>query len=270
MKCEDLQLNISLFPDGMLSADEESAVDSHLVACPLCRQKIDDYQALRLGLSRFPKVDVPADLSVSVKSAVRSEIFRSRHSRFGFVSPNFRDFLQMRVMPYAVGSVASLVLGFGVLWMLLSNTAAPIGDLASRQELTAPVFLPKVPSGNTGDTITPSGLAAERLSVSGESPSINPQGALIALTKSLMRGGLKDSEVVVVADVFSDGLASVEEVVLPLDDAATVFELEKALRQDSTDAPFVPAFLDKRADSVRVVLKIQRVNVKTNFRQKRR
>ncbi len=267
MKCENLQISLSLYPDGLLSSEDMTAVDSHLVACPLCRQKLDDFRLLRSGLRQFSQPPVPTDLTSSLKIAMRTELNRSKNSRLGFISESFREFLQMRVMPYAVGTAASLVIGFTMLWMLLSGTVAPSADLVA-SDRTTPIFLPSVPS-SIGDMITPSGLAAERLSVSGESPSVNPQGALVALAKSLTRGSMKDSEVVVVADIFSDGLATVEEVVEPLDDARTVFELERALRQNSSDAPFVPAFLDKRADSVRVVLKIQRVDIKTTRPRKR-
>ncbi len=269
MNCEDLQLSLSLYSDGLASPEEEAAVDSHLTTCPLCRQKLDDYRALRADLRQLSNPVAPIELTSTVKTAVRTEIVRTRRSYFGGFSPNLIEFLKMQVMPYAVATASAIVIGLTLLWMLLSNANVQYGDLASRQEFT-PIFMPPTPTtSNIGDTITPSGLAAERLSVSGESPSINPQGALIALTKSLARGHMKDDEVVVVADVFSDGLASVEEIVVPLDDSRALLELEKALGRDSEDAPFVPAVLDKRADSVRVVLKIQRVNVRTNLPRKK-
>jgi hypothetical protein len=115
--------------------------------------------------------------------------------------------------------------------------------------------------------------AQERLAFSSESPSINPQGALIALTRSLVRGHMKDDEVVVVADVFGNGLAQIAEVVEPSRDRRAVGELEKALDSDPSYAPFVPASLENRPDNVRVVLKFQSVNVSTRDsrdKQKRR
>ncbi len=269
MNCEALQLDLSLYPDGTLSPEQKAAVDSHLVSCPLCRQKLDDIRALRAALGDFRTATAPAGLATSVKVAVRTELLRTRNTRTGFISGQFLEYLQMRVMPYAVGSAASVVLGLSFLWILLAGNAGLTNDLATSRNSGTTLFFPTT-TASTGDSITPSGLAAERLAVSGESPSINPQGALVELTKSLASSHTRDDEVVVIADVFGDGLASVEEVVAPLDDAKTVFELEKALRQDATDAPFVPAFLDKRADSVRVVLKIQRVDIKTNPKKRRR
>lgn len=123
-------------------------------------------------------------------------------------------------------------------------------------------------STNSFAEISPSEYAQARLGLAGESPSINPQGALIALTKSLIHGGMKDDEVVVVADVFSNGLAQIAEVVEPSHNWRAVGELEKALDSDPSVAPFVPTSLESRPDSVRVVLKFQSVDVNTN--QKRR
>lgn len=115
----------------------------------------------------------------------------------------------------------------------------------------------------SGD-ILPQDYAIARLAISRESPSVNPQGALIALTKSLVRGEMRDEEVVVVADVFGNGLAQIAQVVEPPDDRRTIEELEKALESDPAYAPFVPASFDKRSDRMRVVLKIQNVNVETS------
>jgi hypothetical protein len=110
--------------------------------------------------------------------------------------------------------------------------------------------------------------ASTRKDISNESPSINPEGALVALTNSLAEGDLKEGEVVVVADVFGNGLAKIDEVVEPSRDRRAVVELDRALRSDPAYAPFVPADLDQRPDSVKVILKIQSVNVSTRVRPK--
>jgi hypothetical protein len=75
---------------------------------------------------------------------------------------------------------------------------------------------------------------------------------------------MHDDEVTVVADVFSNGLAQVAEVVEPSHDRRAIEELQKALQSDPSFAPFVPADVDKRSGTVRVVLKIQNVNVRTH------
>jgi hypothetical protein len=74
---------------------------------------------------------------------------------------------------------------------------------------------------------------------------------------------MRDDEVVVVADVFGNGLAQIAEVVEPSHDQRAVEQLQQALQSDPAFAPFVPATLDQRSNSIRVILKIQNVNVST-------
>lgn len=271
MKCENLQFNLSLYIDNILTDEEREITDKHLAQCPLCRQKLDDFSALRQSLRRISQPVMPKDLLASVKTAMRAELAPTAPQKKSYFSRNFRDFLQMRVMPLTVGTAASLVFGFSLLWILLSG--------ANRQQTTdfttfnsdpqSTVFVAKNPNVDV-DLITPADVVAGRGLVSSESPSINPQGALVAMTKAFVSGNSKEDEVVVVADVFSNGLANIEEVVEPLDDQQTVYELEKAMQNNSTDAPFVPAFLDRRADSMRVVFKIQRVDIKTSLPKAKR
>jgi anti-sigma factor RsiW len=262
MKCENLQFNLSLYIDNILVDEERSIVDEHLAQCPLCRQKLDDFAALRQSLRRISQPALPKDLLGSVKTAMRAELTPAAPQKKSYFSKSFRDFLQMRVMPLTVGTAASLFFGFSLLWILLSsaNRQPAVENYTARQ---VPVFVPRT-SAADGE-ITPADVVAGRGLVSSESPSLNPQGALIAMTNAFVNGNSKEDELVVVADVFSSGLAHIEEVVEPLDDVNTVYELEKAMQKNSTDAPFVPAFLDRRADNVRVVLKIQRVDIKTSL-----
>jgi len=256
MKCENLQFNLSIYLDNILTDDERAFVDAHLIQCPLCRQKLDDFRLLRQNLKRISQPAIPQNLLASVKTAMRAELAPAAPKKQSYFSKSFREFLQMRVMPLTVGTAASLFFGFSLLWILLSNAnSRPTNELSSNKPIQI-----IVPPSTT--EVAMNDFAAGRGLVSGESPSINPQGALVAMTKTLVNGNIKEDEVVVVADVLGNGLANIEEVVEPLDDQRTVYELEKAMQKNSSDAPFVPAFLDRRADSVRVVLKIQRVDVK--------
>jgi hypothetical protein len=262
MKCENLQFNLSLYIDNILTDEERWMLDKHLVQCPLCRQKLDDFRSLRQSLKQISQPAMPKDLLVSVKTAMRAELAPTAPQKNSFFSKNFREFLQMRVMPLTVGTAASLFFGFSLLWILLSsaNRQPSVENYTAKQ---VPVFVPRTPAAD--GEITPADVVAGRGLVSSESPSLNPQGALIAMTNAFVNGNSKEDELVVVADVFSNGLAEIEEVVEPLDDENTVYQLEKAMQKNSTDAPFVPAFLDRRADNVRVVLKIQRVDIKTSL-----
>jgi hypothetical protein len=181
-------------------------------------------------------------------------------------APGFRllerraGFIERWLMPYAVGGLATVLIGFTLLWAMLSSdpTIAAIPASQRSTSVDSPTMLASA-------ELTPNEYANTRLAIAGESPSVNPQGALVALTKSLVRGEMKDDEVVVVADVFGNGLARIAEVVEPSSDRDAVRELQKALQSDPAYAPFVPAKMDQRSDTIRVVLKIQNVNVHTRL-----
>ncbi len=271
MKCEDLQLNLPIYADNILNDDERAAAESHLAFCPVCRQKLADFQEIRNALRAFRRPEMTASALNSVRAAVASELHTvAAAPPSKITSEQFGEWLKMRVMPFGVGAFASLILGFTLLWSLLSaaqiDRSGETAQLESRSN--SPVLIADASRSNNAKDfdLTPTEYAQTRLAISAESPSINPQGALVALTKSLVRGNMKDEEVVVVADVFGDGLAQIAEVVEPSKNRRAVYELEKALKTDASYAPpFVPANMDQRSDSVRVVFRIQSVDVKTHL-----
>ena len=270
MKCENLQFNLSVYLDDILTNGERAAVDEHLARCPLCRQKLADFQMLRRDLLVLARPEMPTDLMMSVRNRVAQKV---KSNQSAYFTEDVRRWLQMRLMPYSVGTAASLIIGFALLWMLLSNAnntrefeLAKIEPRSTTTTMLTNSNSSQFPSNNY--ELSAADFARARISVSGDSPSVNPQGALIALTKSIVRGKMKDDEVVVVADVFGSGLAQIAEVVEPSKDINAVRELEKALKNNPDYAPpFVTANLDQRSDRVRVVLRIQKVNVDTHLKK---
>jgi hypothetical protein len=262
MNCEDLQLNLSTYPDDILTGEERAVIDKHLARCPLCRQKLADFQVLRGSLRSLPRPALSNDLLVSMRSRVARKLETAEREYWFAPTEEFAEWLQMRLMPYSVGTALSLLFGLTLLWTLLSAAYIPNkgSELANFQPPTNSTVL--LTDSKVGD-YPPSELA-----ISSDSPSLNPQGALVALTKSIVRGNMKDDEVVVVADVFGDGLAQIAEVVEPSSDMQAVSELEKALKNDPNYAPFVPASYDGRSETVRVIFKINRVDIKTNIKPK--
>ena len=269
MKCENLQLNLPVYLDDILTVGERADVDEHLARCPLCRQKLADFQMMKRDLRVLVRPEMPNNLMMSMRNRVAQEAQSNKTSIF---TEDVRRWLQMRLMPYSVGAVASLVFGFSLLWMLLSSANNSLEFEMAKAEpnyKTTTMLTDSHSQLPTNDyELSASDFAAARISVSGDSPSVNPQGALIALTKSIVRGKMKDDEVVVVADVFGSGLAQIAEVIEPSKDINAVRELEKALKTNPDYAPpFVPANLDQRSDTVRVVLRIQSVNVDTHLKK---
>jgi hypothetical protein len=102
--------------------------------------------------------------------------------------------------------------------------------------------------------VTDVSLAAQRAPFGEQSPSLNPGGSLAAMTRAYAHPSesyyAPDDDMLVVTDVFSNGAASLAEVVHPPRDLRMLDEFESALRRD---AAFVKASLDGRPDTMRVV-----------------
>lgn len=261
MKCSDLQDKLSFYVDGYLSDDESAAFAEHLPACPLCREKVDDFRSLRSDLRQFSRPAVSPEIANRVRLALREE--RRRKSLVPFISYNL-DWIQMRLIPLGAGIMGSLVIGFSFLALLLSGSLA-INDYSARNARSESRIMlsPDVNSRqdpNSAD-ISPVEYARNRMAVAGESPSINPHGTLASISNSLSRSGMRNDGMVVVADVFSNGLARIAEVVEPSKNVGAVEVLEQAFDSDSSNAPFVPASMDQRSNNVRVVLRFQSVEV---------
>ena len=268
MRCSDVKSDLPLYSDDILSIAERADLDAHLDTCPLCRQALSEYQEVKNGLRSLARPAMSEMRLTSLRAAVATELRPAVRTPVFHVIEDRRGWLETWLMPSAVGSFASVVFGLFMLWGILNTARDPnefitiAGDnqrssimLASSNPLIGPESI----------DILPMDYASARLSVAGDSPSVNPQGALVALTKSLVRGEMSDEEVVVVADVFGNGLARIAEVVEPSDNSRTIQELERALESDPVYAPFVPASFDHRSDRMRVVLKIQNVNVRTGY-----
>lgn len=265
MKCSSLQFELSFYADGSLPESSAAAVHDHLQTCPVCRQTYAETVEMRNALRRMRRVEMPAILARSIKDAAIGERRKISDSLFTFPA-DLREWLEMRLLPYAAGVLATLLVGFTFLAMLFSNLI----DYGQRPAGESLLASNRNPFDNTKvGPVSPEEYAQTRLAVAGESPSVNPNGALIALTKTLVRGDMKDDEVVVVADVFGNGLAQIAEVVEPSRDQRAVQELAKALATDPAYAPFVPTTYENRPENMRVVLRFQSVNVSMNQKRRR-
>ena len=264
MKCEDLQLNLSLYADDDLSPDDQTVIDEHLVHCPTCRVKLSEYQSMRNDLRSLSRPGVPSDLVYSMRSAVAAELNPRQSRNFFNLSSELSEWLQFRLMPIGVGTAFSLLMAFSFVFSLGSTKESADQVIENARINSNRIPAPSKPKSNDPmdlPNLTNEELAALRTPVSGESPSLNTNGALLSLTKSLVRGQMKDDEVTFVADVLSNGMAEITEVVHAPKSHQELEDLSNALENDDRYAPFVSAELDNRSDKVRVVIKIQRVDV---------
>jgi hypothetical protein len=275
MKCEELQVNLALFLDDSLSKGESSIIEEHLPACPLCRQSLADMQAIRHGLHSLPRPPIPHSVLSSVRLSLRLRTDQGT-APFSLLNTGFRG-QQYRVwlLSYAVSVFASIILGFSFLWLILianvGNGRSNLADTGKSPSRSPVILASGIPNLDRGTLIlSAKDFANTRSDIASVSPSVNPQGSLIELTKSLVKGEIRDDEVVVVADVYGDGSAQITEVVEPSRNQNAVTELARALDYETVNAPFVPATFDQRSDTIRVVLKIQSVDVSTKERARKR
>lgn len=264
MHCKEVELILPLYFDGGLRSGEAASIDEHLDGCPVCRQRLADLKEIRSEIASLVRPRLSAERIGMIRLAVAESLPVTSAAAPGFkLIETTGSWFDRWLMPSMVGSLASLVLGITLVWLIMSpaNVAEVAANRTPQQPVERPIYL----AGNDplAAELTPFQYASTRYSVSAESPSVNPQGALIALTRSLLRGEMKDDEVVVVADVFGNGLARIAEVVEPINDDKAIRDLEKALQSDPSFAPFVPAEMDRRGESVRVVLRLQTVDVDT-------
>jgi hypothetical protein len=258
MNCEDLKFNLSFFLEDELTADEKLAVETHLSACPLCRVELAEYRDLSQGLKTIERPEVSPALAASIQYALRRELAISDDKTELSFLDNAQRWLSPKLLPYGVGTFASIALYFFISLGMLVPADGSRSDLEIARDNTY---------RRSGMAAVDSGAlayASERADVSQESPSLNPNGALVAAMSAMAsRNGHKDDgEIVLVANVFSDGIARISEVVQPAPDEKTMRELEKAMEQlPETNPAFVPAQVDKRSDVVQIVLKIHEVNV---------
>jgi hypothetical protein len=266
MNCDEIKELLPLYCDDGLAEDERKRCDSHMEVCPVCRSQVAQVRALRLRLATMRTPVAPADMVSTIQHAVRAEAFVQRARRRAPMSEIFVDYisvwLQPRVMRYAFSSVMSILL-FGLVFLALRPHMIALHEAAGAlNDFT--VAQTAQEGYNIYEPITPSNYAALRQPYNAESPSLNPEGGIATL---IVNGDFADSksrdEMVVVADVFSNGAASLTDVMHAPRDRRMLDDFQAALRNN---AAFVPASMDGRPDTMRVVFSIQRVEVRdTNY-----
>ena len=258
MLCEETSNLLSQYIDDALSLPVRVEVDNHLNGCPVCRAEAAELRALSRSLQQLTRPLAPAGLAESINDALTIEAAASRQINKTRFRHRVALWLEPRLMPYGVGSLASMILFVSMFVALRPHFEAL--QLAARQNDSA--F-----QANTGfdlnQPVSPADFSATRAPFAEQSPSLDPGGALAALTSSYAHPHTSASQeaddMIVVADVFSNGSASLADVVQAPRDPQMLTDFEVALRQS---AAFVPASLDRRPGTMRVVFSVQKVDVR--------
>lgn len=264
MSCEDIQESLSLYCDDGLAPDERAICYQHLEVCPVCREHLVELRTIRRSLATMPRPSAPTGLVSSINRALIAEAAaRNVRNNLTFADV-ISELLWPRVTRYAFSSVASLLLFASVFLalrpqLIALNEAVRAFDAAiSNTEVVDPSA-----QYDINRPISPESYSALRAPFNAESPSLNPSGALASLGDSpaqASRDQRQDSDdMIVVADVFSNGAASLADVMQAPRNRRMLEDFQKALRQD---AAFVPAELDRRPGTMRVVYSVHRVDVR--------
>ncbi|MEZ5308185.1 MAG: zf-HC2 domain-containing protein [Pyrinomonadaceae bacterium] len=267
MRCEEIQFELPLYAEGSLDADQIAIVEDHLPSCPLCRSALGDYSRLRSDIGKLPAWDLKPEEIGNLKAVLRSEIAATAPGLAisGRFHTSWRDRIHHWMMPFSVGTVAASLLTAMFLFVTMSELGDSVEQIARREaEAGAPLFANANINEMRRELSFPEDLSAVKIAET--PPELNRNSGLLALSNLLVKKDDKDGEVVIVADVFGNGLAKIAGVVDPPADDEVLLELQKAFETDPSDTPFVPN-KDLETVPVRIVFKIQRVDVSSEDEQ---
>lgn len=268
MKCNQIQQSLSLYVDDGLTAEARVACYQHLEVCPVCREHVVELRKLRSGLAMLAKPLPPSDLVPAINMALAAEAARQKAYRQATFIDLLNDWalkwLQPRPMRYAFSSFASIIIFTAVFAALRPHMIAlHEATLAFEQVqiIPAPSDEYYILGFDINKPISPESYAALRTPFNSESPSLDPRGALASLDwqNNHWSDRESDDDMVIVADVFLNGSASLANVMQAPRDPRILADFEQALRKN---AAFVPASMDKRPETMRVVFSVQRVDVR--------
>lgn len=260
MTCEETNSLLSQYIDDVMSLPMRVTVDEHLNSCPVCRAHVSELRSLSRSLAQLKPSVVPTDLATSIKDALMIEAAARRQSPVPTWRESIQRWLEPRLMPYTIGSFASVLMfismfaGLRPHFVALQEAALQTSSFSvSREVRVYDLYQP----------VSQEDFSATRAPFAEQSPSLNPGGALAALTSSYVNPRQRVSEdaddMIVVADVFSNGAASLADVVQAPRDPRMLTDFEVALRQS---AAFVPASLDRRPGTMRILFTVQKVDVR--------
>src|SRR5919107_1954163 len=262
MSCQESQRSFSPYLDGVLPRGAVDMLDEHLSVCPVCRHQLEATRSLVRGLSLVTRPAPPANLAGDIRASLVIERAARAASQPAPLHERAVALVKLYLMPYAVGAVYSMIL-FVAVFGALRQQLIVLRNLAEARYLEE--GRPAFADGRGYDVtrpLSPDLAVAARAQFTSESPTLNPRGALAKLTLAPASDGRpEDDDMIVVADVYGNGSASLAEVVEPPRNRRMVEELQDALRKNPA---FVPASFDGRPQTMRVVFVLQKMNVADN------
>src|ERR1044071_2582287 len=182
MSCEETSQTLSLYLDDCVSLPARVAIDEHLDRCPVCRAEVVELRALTRRLSLMTRPKPPADLADTISDLLTIEAAARLQAPPPSIGRRIARFVEPRLMPYTVGSFASVIL-FTLMFAALRPHFIALRE-AALQDSGVMVVHTTEPSFDLYRPVTPEDLARRRAPFGEQSPSLNPTGALAALSRA--------------------------------------------------------------------------------------
>src|SRR6185503_16253653 len=211
MFCEETRQAFSSYVDDCVSLPARVAIDEHLDRCPVCRSEVAELRSLTRSLSLMARPKPPAGLADSICDLLTIEAAARRQAPPPSLGRRIARFLEPRLMPYSVGSFASVIM-FTLMFAALRPHFIALREAALQNSSVYVLHAYEEAGYDLNLPASDKDFAASRAPIGELSPSLNPGGSLAALTRAYAhpRNTYGDADdMIVVADVFSNGVASV-------------------------------------------------------------
>src|SRR5689334_18524292 len=190
MSCEETRQTLSLYVDDCVSLPARVAIDEHLDRCPVCRADVVELRSLTRSLSLMTRPKPPADLADTISDLLTIEAAARRQAPPPSLGRRIARFLEPRLMPYSVGSFASVIM-FTLMLAALRPHVVALREAALQR---SGVTMLQTTSFDLYRPVTPEDLARSRAPFGEQSPSLNPTGALAALSRAYAHPHTNNSE----------------------------------------------------------------------------
>jgi len=160
MSCEETRQTLSLYVDDCVSLPARVAIDEHLDRCPVCRSEIAELRSLTRSLSLMTRPKPPAGLADSISDLLTIEAAARRQAPPPSLGRRIARFLEPRLMPYSVGSFASVIM-FTLMFAALRPHFIALRE-AALQNSGVMMVQPAEPSFDLYRPVTPEDLARRR------------------------------------------------------------------------------------------------------------
>lgn len=248
MTCTETRQTLSLYVDDCVSLPSRVAIDEHLDRCPVCRDEVVELRSLTRSLKMMTRPTPPAGLAETITDLLTIEA-AARLAPKPSWGRRVARFIEPRLMPYSVGSFASVILFFLMFTALrphfVALREAALNAALTNNDAYDVHTVRTIPGYDLYQPIDPKDFAKSREPYGEESPSLNPKSALATLSSAYSQR----NPMIVGVTVYSNGQASLSDVVQSPPDRRALDDFESALRKN---AAFVPAYLDRRPDTMRV------------------